>query len=64
MASQAIQIITPSPGGGGGCCYSVPAQWKPGTTVRIDWETGVGYYQMDFPGYQNQQKYLCMEEGH
>ncbi|MCY0628312.1 DUF3304 domain-containing protein [Klebsiella pneumoniae] len=30
------------PGGGGGCCFSVPARWTPGMTVRVDWETGVG----------------------
>ncbi len=29
-------------GGGGGCCFSVPARWTPGMTVRVDWETGVG----------------------
>jgi hypothetical protein len=37
-----IDIIGPYQGGGGGCCYSVPAQWKPGMMVRIDWETGQG----------------------
>lgn len=35
-----IDIIGPFQGGGGGCCYGVPAQWKPGMTARIDWETG------------------------
>ncbi|MGO2441468.1 MAG: DUF3304 domain-containing protein [Serratia proteamaculans] len=38
-----IDIIGPFQGGGGGCCYSVPARWTPGMTVRIDWETGVAY---------------------
>jgi len=38
-----IDIIVPFQGGGGGCCYGVPAQWRPGMTVRIDWETGVAY---------------------
>jgi len=38
-----IDIIGPYQGGGGGCCYSVPAQWKPGMMVRIDWETGVAF---------------------
>ncbi|MFK3841018.1 DUF3304 domain-containing protein [Serratia sp. NPDC087055] len=38
-----IDIIGPFQGGGGGCCYSVPARWQPGMTVRIDWETGVAY---------------------
>ncbi|MCE0491328.1 DUF3304 domain-containing protein [Pantoea sp. Mb-10] len=52
-----IDIIGPFQGGGG-CCYSVPARWTPGMRVRIDWETGVGY-SMDFPGYQDRQKYLA-----
>uniref|UniRef100_UPI0013905830 DUF3304 domain-containing protein n=1 Tax=Pantoea stewartii TaxID=66269 RepID=UPI0013905830 len=43
-----IDIIGPFQGGGGGCCYSVPARWMPGMTVRIDWESGVGY-STDFP---------------
>ncbi|CAI1666983.1 DUF3304 domain-containing protein [Serratia proteamaculans] len=38
-----IDIIGPFQGGGGGCCYSVPARWTPGMTVRVDWETGVAY---------------------
>ncbi|UHM93432.1 DUF3304 domain-containing protein [Rahnella victoriana] len=37
-----IDIIGPYQGGGGGCCYGVSGQWRPGMTVRIDWETGVG----------------------
>ena len=57
-----IDIIGPFQGGGGGCCYGVPAQWKPGMTVRIDWETGVGY-SMDFPGYQDRKKYLAWKKG-
>ncbi len=36
-----IDIIGPFQGGGG-CCFSVPARWTPGMTVRVDWETGVG----------------------
>ncbi|WP_431307507.1 DUF3304 domain-containing protein, partial [Klebsiella pneumoniae] len=24
----------PFQGGGGGCCFSVPARWTPGMTVR------------------------------
>ncbi len=36
-----IDIIGPFQGGG--CCYSVPARWTPGMTVRVDWETGVAY---------------------
>ncbi|WP_312212399.1 DUF3304 domain-containing protein, partial [Pseudescherichia sp.] len=44
-------------GGGGGCCYGVPAEWKPGLTVKVDWETGVGF-SMDFPGFENWDEYL------
>jgi hypothetical protein len=39
MASRG-SIIGPFQGGGG-CCFSVPARWTPGMTVRVDWETGV-----------------------
>ncbi|WP_445497661.1 DUF3304 domain-containing protein [Photorhabdus sp. SF281] len=56
-----IDIIGPYQGGGGGCCYSVPAKWKPGMTVRVDWETGVAY-SYDFPGYENWEKYLAWRE--
>ncbi|VUS72298.1 hypothetical protein SB6420_02999 [Klebsiella pasteurii] len=52
-----LDIIGPWQGGGGGCCYGVPAKWKPGMTVKVDWETGVGY-SMDFPGYEDREKYL------
>jgi len=38
-----IDAIGPYQGGGGGCCYGVPSQWRPGMTVRIDWETGVAF---------------------
>lgn len=38
-----LDIIGPFQGGGGGCCYGAPAQWQPGMTVRIDWETGVAF---------------------
>ncbi|RNZ19100.1 DUF3304 domain-containing protein, partial [Klebsiella pneumoniae subsp. pneumoniae] len=37
-----IDSIGPFQGGGGGCCFSVPARWTPGMTVRVDWETGQG----------------------
>ncbi len=37
-----IDSIGPFQGAGGGCCFSVPARWTPGMTVRVDWETGVG----------------------
>jgi len=56
-----IDIIGPYQGGGGGCCYGVPAKWRPGMTVKIDWETGVGY-SMDFPGYENWDKYLAWKK--
>ena len=46
-----IDIIGPYQGGGGGCCYSVPAQWKPGMTVRIDGESG-RHRRRVFPGLQ------------
>ena len=51
-------IIGPFQGGGGGCCYSGPAIWKPGMTVRIDWETGVGDME-GFPGFGDDEKYLA-----
>ncbi|QGH63028.1 DUF3304 domain-containing protein [Serratia proteamaculans] len=41
---------------GGGCCYSVPARWTPGITVRIDWETGQGS-SAGFPGFADRTKY-------
>ncbi|OCQ50646.1 hypothetical protein Ppb6_04189 [Photorhabdus australis subsp. thailandensis] len=53
-----IDIIGPYQGGGGGCCYSVPAKWKPGMTVRVDWETGVGTMK-GFPGFADEEKYLA-----
>ncbi len=52
-----LDIIGPWQGGGGGCCYGVPTKWKPGMTVKVEWETGVGY-SMDFPGYGDDAKYL------
>ncbi|MGT8859844.1 DUF3304 domain-containing protein [Enterobacter sp. 186315] len=52
-----LDIIGPWQGGGGGCCYGVPEKWTPGMTVKVDWETGVGY-SMDFPGYEDREKYL------
>ncbi|MBA0190771.1 DUF3304 domain-containing protein, partial [Pectobacterium odoriferum] len=56
-----IDIIGPYQGGGGGCCYGVPPEWQPGMTVKVDWETGVGY-SMDFPGYGDDRKYLAWEK--
>ncbi len=56
-----LDIIGPWQGGGGGCCYGVPTKWKPGMTVKVEWETGVGY-SMDFPGYKDREKYLAWEK--
>ncbi|MDH0292894.1 DUF3304 domain-containing protein [Pseudomonas sp. GD04087] len=53
---NAVDIIGPYQGGGGGCCFSVPAQWKPGMTVRVEWETGVGE-AWDFPGFGDRARY-------
>ena len=53
-----IDIIGPYQGGGGGCCYRVPSQWKPGMKVEVNWEKGVGF-AMDFPGYENEEEYLA-----
>ena len=53
-----IDIIGPFQGGGGGCCFSVPARWTPGMTVRVDWETGVGDTEGS-PGFGNDEKYLA-----
>jgi len=51
-----IDIVGPYQGGGGGCCYGVPAQWRPVMTVRIDWETGVGDTDGS-PGFADTKKY-------
>ncbi|HIE5390689.1 TPA: DUF3304 domain-containing protein [Enterobacter cancerogenus] len=56
-----IDIIGPYQGGGGGCCYSVPSKWKPGMTVRVDWESGEASTD-DFPGYEDRAKYLAWEK--
>ncbi|MBF8677156.1 DUF3304 domain-containing protein [Pseudomonas fulva] len=53
---SAVDIIGPYQGGGGGCCYIVPPQWRPGMTVRVDWETGVGGTK-GFPGFADEAKY-------
>jgi hypothetical protein len=55
-----LDIIGPWQGGGGGCCYGVPAKWKPGMTVKVDWETGVGGSK-GFPGFANTNKYIEWE---
>ncbi|MDF3935107.1 DUF3304 domain-containing protein [Pseudomonas citronellolis] len=54
---NAVDIIGPYQGGGGACCFAVPAQWRPGMTVRVDWETGVGGTK-GFPGYADWPKYV------
>jgi hypothetical protein len=51
-----IDIIGPTHGGGGGCCYVAPARWQQGMTVRVDWETGVGGSK-GFPGFADEVKY-------
>ncbi|EMP2053077.1 DUF3304 domain-containing protein [Enterobacter kobei] len=51
-----IDAIGPFDGGGGGCCYGVPAVWKPGMTVRIDWERGEASTE-GFPGFADREKY-------
>ncbi|WP_422775629.1 DUF3304 domain-containing protein [Pseudomonas jessenii] len=56
-----IDIIGPYQGGGGGCCYNAPARWKPGMTVRVDWETGVAYSD-DFPGFADRPKYFAWKQ--
>ncbi|WP_036774018.1 DUF3304 domain-containing protein [Photorhabdus australis] len=53
-----IDIIGPYQGGGGGCCYSVPAKWKPGMTVKVDWEAGEASTK-GFPGFADEEKYLA-----
>jgi hypothetical protein len=58
---SAIDIIGPYQGGGGGCCYAAPSRWKPGMTVRVDWETGVAYPD-GFPGFADRPKYLAWVE--
>ncbi|QHM74711.1 hypothetical protein C7M52_00653 [Mixta theicola] len=51
-----IDIIGPYQGGGGGCCYGVPAEWRPGMMVQVDWQTGAG--GMDgFPGFDKREEY-------
>jgi hypothetical protein len=56
-----IDAIGPYDGGGGGCCYGVPGQWKPGMTVRVDWETGE-FSTKDFPGFADYKKYKVWEK--
>ncbi|WP_345829368.1 DUF3304 domain-containing protein [Pantoea sp. BRR-3P] len=57
---SAIDIIVPWQGGGGGCCFGVSEKWKPGMTVKVDWQTGEASTK-DFPGFENTEKYLAWE---
>jgi hypothetical protein len=52
----AIDIVGPYQRGGGGWGYTAPARWKPGLTVRVDWETGVGGSK-GFPGFADVDKF-------
>ncbi|MCK6190743.1 MAG: DUF3304 domain-containing protein [Pseudomonas sp.] len=56
-----IDIIGPYQGGGGGCCYVAPARWRPGMTVRVDWESGAGS-SAGFPGFADREKYYAWIE--
>ncbi len=56
-----IDIIGPYQGGGGGCCYVAPSTWKPGMTVRVDWETGAGSSE-GFSGYGDWPKFLAWKK--
>ncbi|MBS0057456.1 DUF3304 domain-containing protein [Yersinia sp. Marseille-Q3913] len=51
-----IDAIGPYDGGGGGCCYGVSGPWRPGMTVRVDWESGEASTK-DFPGFEDRVKY-------
>ncbi|MDA8487871.1 MULTISPECIES: DUF3304 domain-containing protein [unclassified Kluyvera] len=56
-----IDAIGPFDGGGGGCCYGVPAVWRPGMTVRVDWESGEASTE-GFPGFADYEKYKAWEK--
>ncbi|WP_241362570.1 DUF3304 domain-containing protein, partial [Klebsiella pneumoniae] len=56
-----IDILGPFQGGGGGCCFSVPARWTPGMTVRVDWESGEASTE-GFPGFADYEKYKAWEK--
>ncbi|WP_416236041.1 DUF3304 domain-containing protein [Pseudomonas mandelii] len=57
-----LDAIGPYQGGGGGCCYIAPARWKPGITVRVNWETGVGSSK-GYPGTADWAKYMAWVKG-
>jgi hypothetical protein len=40
---NAVDVIGPYQGGGGGGSYAAPAVWTPNLTVKVDWETGVAF---------------------
>ncbi|MEJ8867035.1 DUF3304 domain-containing protein [Pseudomonas jessenii] len=56
-----IDIIGPYQGGGGGCCFNAPSRWRPGMTVRVDWETGAGSSE-GFPGFGEWDKFLIWKK--
>ncbi|MDX5630485.1 MULTISPECIES: DUF3304 domain-containing protein [unclassified Brenneria] len=57
-----IDSVGPYQGGGGGCCYRAPMRWRPGMTVRVDWETGGGVDNDPFPGFADWDNYLAWEK--
>ena len=64
-----IDSIGPFQGGGGGCCFSVPARRTPGMTVRVDWESGVAFArdipeipEPAYPNYKGQDNKVWTEE--
>ncbi len=58
---ESNEICINQPAAGGAACFSVPARWTPGMTVRVDWESGEASTD-DFPGYENWNKYLEWEK--
>ncbi|SNY59046.1 DUF3304 domain-containing protein [Enterobacter sp. CC120223-11] len=40
---NAVDIIGPYQGGGGGGSYGAPAVWTPDLKVKVEWETGVAF---------------------
>ena len=57
-----LDIIGPYQGGGGGCCYIAPADWRKNMTVRVQWETGASSMSPladDFPGFADYPRYLA-----
>ena len=56
-----LDIIGPWQGGGGGCCYGVPTKWKPGMTVKIEWQTGAEDME-GFPGFGDDTKLFAWDK--